>query len=65
MANETTDICSDGQLSIPIRFVSFEPDENGEFIREVLWGFIHLENLTAVGMTSKICDFLKNTGLSI
>ena len=65
MADETTDICSDEQLSISVRFVSSEPDENGEFIREVFWGFIHLENLTAVGVASKICDFLKNTGLSI
>ena len=58
-------MCSDEQLSISVRSVSSEPDENGEFIREVFWDFIHLENLTTVGVVSKICDFLKNTGLSI
>ena len=65
MADETTDICSDQQLSISIRFVSSESDENGKFIREVFWSFIFLKNLTVVGVAGKIWDFLKNTGLSI
>ena len=65
MADETSDISSHEQLSISIRFVSSEPDENGEFIHEVFWGFIHLENLTAVEVANKICDFLNNIGLSI
>ena len=54
MADETTDICNDEQLSISSRFVSSEPDENDEFIREVFWSFIHLENFTVAGVASKI-----------
>ena len=53
------------QLSISIRYVSSEPDENDEFIHEMFWGFIHLENLTAIEVTNKICDFVNNIGLSI
>ena len=56
MANDSSDICSDEQLSIFVRYVSSEPDANGVFIREVFWGFIHLENLNVVGMASKICN---------
>ena len=65
MADETSDMCSDEQLSISIRYCLSEPDENGELIRKVFLGFIHLENLTTVGVASKICDFLKNAGLNI
>ena len=65
MADKTSDISGHEQLSISIRYVSSEPDENGEFIREVFLGFIHLENLTAIEVANKIYDFLNNIGLSI
>ena len=65
MADETSDISGHEQLSISICYVSSEPDENGEFIHEVFLGFIHLENLTAIEVANKICDFLNNIGLSI
>ena len=65
MADETSDISGHEQLSISIRYVSSEPDENGEFIHEVFLGFIHLENLTTVEAANKICDFLNHTGLNI
>ena len=58
MADETSDICSNKQLSISVRYCSSESDENGELIRKVFLGIIHLENLTAVGVASKMCEFL-------
>ena len=65
MVDETFDISDHEQFSICIRYVSSEPDENGEFIHEVFLGFFHLEKLTAIEVTNKICDFLNNIGLSI
>ena len=65
MADETSDISDHEQLSISTRYVSSEPDENGEFIHEVFLGFIHLTNLTAIQVANKIRDFLNNISLSI
>ena len=65
MVDETFDISGHEQLSISIPYVSSEADENSEFIHEVVLDFIHLENLTAVEVANKICDFLNNIGLSI
>jgi hypothetical protein len=65
LADETSDISGREQLSISVRYVSSEPDTSGEFIHEVFLGFMPLENLTAIAVASKICEFLKNIGLSI
>ena len=65
LADETSDISGREQLSISVRYVSSTPNSNGQFIHEVFLGFIPLENLTAIAVASKICEFLKSIGLSI
>jgi len=65
LADETSDISGHEQLSISVRYVSSEPDASGEFIHEVFLGFIPLENLTAIAVANKMCEFLKSIGLSI
>jgi hypothetical protein len=65
LADETSDITGREQLSISVRYVSSEPDASGELIHEVFLGIIPLEDLTAIAVASKICEFLNNIGLSI
>jgi hypothetical protein len=65
LADETSDISGREQLSISVRYVSSKPDADGELIHEVFLGFIALENLTAVAVASKICEFLNSIGLSV
>lgn len=65
LADETSDISGREQLSVSVRYVSSTPDSNGQLIYEAFLGFIPLENLTAIAVASKICEFLTSIGLSI
>ena len=65
LADETADTSGTEQLPISVRYVSAEPDSNGELIHEVFLGFIPLDNLKAVGVAEKLCSFVTSIGLNI
>jgi hypothetical protein len=62
IADETTDVTGLQQLSLTIRFLS---KTNGVEIKEIFVGFKPLSDLTALGISCVILEFLHSIGLNM